>query len=104
MVWRRLAAHTSGTPPARPMSRPGPEGVPDALDAVASDNNDLKALAERLADMVKPRSLNATLNGIEDNRFKTCVQNGPGRVGAQSGLGPGPGWGPYGPLCFLLKM
>ena len=23
---------------------------------------------------------------------------GPGRVGAQSGLGPGPGWGPYGPL------
>ena len=21
-----------------------------------------------------------------------------GRVGAQSGLGPGPGWGPYGPL------
>ena len=26
------------------------------------------------------------------------------RVGAQSGLGPGPGWGPYGPLCFLLKM
>ena len=26
------------------------------------------------------------------------------RVGAQSGLGPGPGWGPYGPLGFLLKM
>ena len=23
---------------------------------------------------------------------------GPGRVGAQSGLGPGPGWGPYGPI------
>ena len=23
---------------------------------------------------------------------------GPGRVGAQSGLGPCPGWGPYGPL------
>ena len=23
---------------------------------------------------------------------------GPVRVGAQSGLGPGPGWGPYGPL------
>ena len=22
----------------------------------------------------------------------------PGRVGAQSGLGPGPGWGPYGPI------
>ena len=23
------------------------------------------------------------------------------RVGAQSGLGPGPGWGPYGPLWAL---
>ena len=27
---------------------------------------------------------------------------GPGRVGAQSGLGPGPGWGPYGPIWVLL--
>ena len=24
------------------------------------------------------------------------------QVGAQSGLGPGPGWGPYGPLWVLL--
>ena len=24
------------------------------------------------------------------------------RVGAQSGLGPGPGWGPYGPLWALM--
>ena len=27
---------------------------------------------------------------------------GPGRVGAQSGLGPGPGWGPYGPIWALM--
>ena len=27
---------------------------------------------------------------------------GPGRVGAQSGLGPGPGWGPYGPIWTLM--
>ena len=27
---------------------------------------------------------------------------GPGRVGAQSGLGPGTGWGPYGPLWALM--
>ena len=26
----------------------------------------------------------------------------PGRVGAQSGLGPGPGWGPYGPIWALM--
>ena len=24
------------------------------------------------------------------------------RVGAQSGLGPGPGWGPYGPMWALM--
>ena len=24
------------------------------------------------------------------------------RVGAQSGLGPGPGWGPYGPIWALM--
>ena len=27
---------------------------------------------------------------------------GPGRVGAQSWLGPGPGWGPYGPIWALM--
>ena len=26
------------------------------------------------------------------------MKHGLGRVGAQSGLGPGPGWGPYGPI------
>ena len=42
--------------------------------------------------------------------FLFCVLPtfGPGRVGAQSGLGPGPGWGPYGPTkipkdTMLLK-
>ena len=29
---------------------------------------------------------------------------GPGRVGAQSGLGPGPGWGPYGPIRALMLV
>ena len=29
-------------------------------------------------------------------------QHGLGRVGAQSGLGPGPGWGPYGPIWALM--
>ena len=42
----------------------------------------------------------------------TCIQhpsqtngrtnNPPDRVGAQSGLGPGPGWGPYGPMWALM--
>ena len=27
----------------------------------------------------------------------------PGRVGAQSGLGPGPGWGPNGPLWAHMR-
>ena len=34
-----------------------------------------------------------------DQTKEHAVMCGPGRVGAQSGLGPGPGWGPYGPLC-----
>ena len=28
---------------------------------------------------------------------------GPARVGAQSGLGPGPGWGPYEPIRALMS-
>ena len=44
------------------------------------------------------------------NATKSAI--GPGRVGAQSRLGPSPGWGPvrvgahmgpYGPLCFFEK-
>ena len=35
--------------------------------------------------------------GIDITRWNT----GPVRVGAQSGLGPGPGWGPYGPIGSL---
>ena len=30
------------------------------------------------------------------------IRWGPGRVGAQSGLGPGPGWGPYGSIWALM--
>ena len=33
-----------------------------------------------------------------DSRLDLLPGWGPVRVGAQSGLGPGPGWGPYGPL------
>ena len=29
---------------------------------------------------------------------------GRARVGAQSGLGPGPGWGPYGPIWALMLV
>ena len=32
------------------------------------------------------------------------ARHGPGRVGAQSGLGPGPGWGPYGPIWALMGL
>ena len=28
----------------------------------------------------------------------------PVRVGARSGLGPGPGWGPYGPIWALMLV
>ena len=30
-----------------------------------------------------------------------AIGEGPARVGAQSGLGPGPGWGPHGPIWAL---
>ena len=30
--------------------------------------------------------------------YSLYIPYSPGRVGAQSGLGPGPGWGPYGPI------
>ena len=41
--------------------------------------------------------------GLDRAPTKVFAIPGPGRVGAQSGLGPGPGWGPYGPLCFFEK-
>ena len=38
----------------------------------------------------------------EDERRHSKHNDGPGRVGAQSGLGPGPDWGPYGPIWALM--
>ena len=45
-------------------------------------------------------SLGPTFYPIGPDEKATGVPDA-GRVGAQSGLVPGPGWGPYGPLCFF---
>ena len=38
------------------------------------------------------------------DRDKKCMTKARARVGAQSGLGPGPGWGPYGPIWALMLV
>ena len=54
--------------------------------------------------MKNDKIINKNIKGVKSE------SNGPGRVGAQSGLGPGPGLGPYGPIGplwwarFCLKI
>ena len=69
-----------------------------------------------------PPDVWAHLGPYEANKFRLCYQDecnvirtrerekdayqderkARARVGAQSGLGPGPGWGPYGPIGALM--
>ena len=39
-----------------------------------------------------------SVQSIQNVTYEKCVFLARARVGAQSGLGPGPGWGPYGPI------
>ena len=47
---------------------------------------------------IRCEKTNPSILGITCITGEKTNLSSPGRVGAQSGLGPGPGWGPYGPI------
>ena len=76
-IWAHIWAHMGPNPdraPTRTGPQPGPG--PPTFDFVPHDSLSIIYWGSHLA----------------------VPGWGPVRVGAQSGLGPGPGWGPYGPI------